>query len=226
MPSLEWNRCWESDFRQFCDSNPDKTYGVQWGDPELRGLRYFLRRLFHPSYGPGRLYKVVDRYIRPYINASCTVLEIGPGGGRWTRYLIPASQVICVDINPEFFDALRAMFPHAKFEFYQPEGCDLQGLADESVDFVFSFGTFVHIEPEGIRKYLIEIRRVLRSEGTAVIQYAEKRKPEARNNPTFSDMTGDKMEAMAPMRIVAHDTRMLKHSNIVVFKKENDYACM
>lgn len=226
MPSLEWNRCWESDFRQFCDSNPDKTYGVQWGDPELRGLRYFLRRLFHPSYGSGRLYKVVDRYIRPYINASCTVLEIGPGGGRWTRYLIPASQVICVDINPEFFDALRAMFPHAKFEFYQPEGCDLQGVADESVDFVFSFGTFVHIEPEGIRKYLIEIRRVLRSEGTAVIQYAEKRKPEARNNPTFSDMTGDKMEAMAPMRIVAHDTRMLKHSNIVVFKKENDHACM
>jgi hypothetical protein len=63
---------------------------------------------------------------------------------------------------------------------------------------------------------------VLKPDGIAVIQYAEKRKPTARDNPTFSDMTADKMEAMAPMRIAAHDTRMLNHSNIVVFKKESD----
>jgi ubiquinone/menaquinone biosynthesis C-methylase UbiE len=224
MPSLEWNRWWQRDFREFCESNPDKAYGVQWGDPELRGLRYLIQRLFHPSYGPGRLYKVVDKYIRPYVRASSTVLEIGPGGGRWTRYLVAASKVICVDINPEFFGALRSMFPTANLEFYQPQGCDLRPVPDESVDFAFSFGTFVHIEPEGISEYLMEIHRVLRPGGIAAVQYAEKKKPLARDNPTFSYMTADKMEAMAPMPIVAHNTRILKHSNIVVFKKETDHT--
>jgi cyclopropane fatty-acyl-phospholipid synthase-like methyltransferase len=90
------------------------------------------------------------------------------------------------------------------------------------VDFVFSFGTFVHIEPESIMQYLVHIRRVLKPQGVAVIQYAEKRKAAARNKPAFSDMTGEKMEKMAPMPIVAHNTRMLKHSNIVVFQKENE----
>jgi hypothetical protein len=52
-----------------------------------------------------------------------------------------------------------------------------------------------------------------------VIQYSEKRKPAARDNPGFSDMTADAMVQMAPMPILVHDTRMLKHSNIVVFKK-------
>jgi SAM-dependent methyltransferase len=222
VPSLEWNRWWQRDLREFREQNPEKLYGIQWGDPEVRGLRYFVQRLLHPALGPGPLYKVVDGYIRPYVKASSTVLEIGAGGGRWTRYLVVAHRVICVDINPEFFDVLNAMFPGAKLEFYQPQGCELDGITDNSVDFVFSFGTFVHIEPEGIAQYLEQIRRVLKPGGIAVIHYAEKRKPAARDNPTFSDMTAEKMEAMAPMPIVAHNTRVLKHSNIVVFHKPSE----
>jgi|GEM_PF-2422379 len=36
---------------------------------------------------------------------------------------------------------------------------------------------------------------------------------------SFSDMTAEKMAAMAPMEIVEHNTRLLNHSNIVVFRK-------
>jgi ubiquinone/menaquinone biosynthesis C-methylase UbiE len=196
-------------------------YGIQWGDPEVRGLRYFIQRLLRPSYGPGPLYKVVDRFIAPYVKSSSTVLEIGAGGGRWTRYLLAADRIICVDLNPEFFEVLKARFPGSKLEFYQPVGCELEGLIDNSVDFVFTFGTFVHIEPEGIMQYLGQIQRVLKPKGIAVVHYAEKRKPLARDNPNFSDMTAEKMETMAPMPIIAHETRMLKHSNIVVFQKES-----
>jgi len=216
---LEWNRCWPHDLREFSQNHPQTAYGMQWGDPGIRGWRYLLQRLLHPTLGPGPLYKVVDRYIRPYVGPSSTVLEIGPGGGRWTRYFIGARRIVCVDLNPEFFDLLRTSFPHANLEFYHPRDCELDGIADCSIDFVFSFGTFVHIEPEGIAQYLSHIRRVLRREGVAVIQYAEKAKPAARH-PDFSDMTAEKMAAMAPMPIIIHDIELLKHSNIAVFKKD------
>jgi SAM-dependent methyltransferase len=219
MPSMEWNRLWGRALVEHRAKNPDKLFGINWGDPEVRGIRYRIQRLLHPSYGPGPLYKVVDNYIRPYVSTASRVVEIGPGGGRWTRYLVGASKLICVDINPEFFDVLRSSFPSANLEFYQPAGYELHYVDDDSIDFVFSFGTFVHIDPQGIREYLVDIRRVLRPGGVAVIQYSEKRKPAARDNPGFSDMTADAMVQMAPMPILVHDTRMLKHSNIVVFKK-------
>jgi SAM-dependent methyltransferase len=111
MPSVEWNRRWQRDLREFSEQNPEKVYGIQWGDPEVRGLRYFFQLLRHPGCGIGPLYKVVDRYIRPYVGPSSTVLEIGAGGGRWTRYLLGARRIICVDLNPEFFDVLKARFP-------------------------------------------------------------------------------------------------------------------
>jgi SAM-dependent methyltransferase len=221
VPSLEWNRWWPQDLRKFRENSTEATYGIQWGDPSVRGWRYLVQRLLYPSYGPGPLYKVVDRYICPYVEASSTVLEIGAGGGRWTRYLLAADRIICVDLNPEFFEVLKTKFRGAKLEFYQPQDCELDGIADNSVDFVFTFGTFVHIEPKGIAQYLVDIRRVLRPAGVAVVHYAEKTKPAACGNPTFSDMTAEKMVAMAPMPIIIHDIRLLKHSNIVVFKKEN-----
>lgn len=63
MPSLEWNRRWARDLAQFREAHPDQLYGAQWGDPEVRGLRYLMQRLLHPKAAPGPLYKVVDRYI-------------------------------------------------------------------------------------------------------------------------------------------------------------------
>ncbi len=219
MPSVEWNRRWAGDFQEFRQKFRGRLYGSQWGDPELRGIRYLFRRLFSPGATPGALYKIVDDYIKPYVKPDATVLEIGSGGGRWTRYLVSAKKTIVVDINGEFFAPLRTMFPGANFEFYQPEGCELCGVAADSIDFVFTFGTFVHIDPDGIRQYLGEIRRVLKREGIAVVQYAAKEKRAARFNKAFSDMTAEKMTAMAPMEIVEHNTRLLNHSNLVVFRK-------
>jgi hypothetical protein len=182
MPSLEWNRWSQRDFREFRESNPDKAYGVQWGDPEVRGLRYFIQRLFYPSLGPGRLYKVVDRYIRPYVNAF---LHGTRNRIRWR----PLDALLGSDEPSHLRRHQSRVFRHPPRVFRHPQG-DVPERAtrvlpnpglwssdcrDDSVDFVFSFGTFVHIEPERIREYLIEIQRVLRSSGTPVIQYAEKR---------------------------------------------------
>jgi SAM-dependent methyltransferase len=185
----------------------------------LRGWRYLVQRVIHRRAIPGPLYKVVDHYIQPYVTANATIVEIGSGGGRWTQYLVGAKKLIAVDINPIFFESLCARFPDAHLEFYQSAGFELTGIASGTIDYVFSFGTFVHIEPAGIAAYLSEIRRVLKPGGVAVIQYAAKDKRAARSKRTFSAMTAARMEAMAPLPIATHDTRLLNHSNIVVFSK-------
>ena len=219
MPSLEWNRRWGLHFQEIRQKCPGQLYGIQWGDPEVRGIHYLFQQLFFPRRAPGPLYKVVDDYIRPYVKPDATVLEIGSGGGRWTRYLVSAKKVIVVNLSTQFFEPLRAMFPGTNLKFYQTEGFDLRGVAADSIDFVFTFGTFVHIDPDGIREYLGEIRRVLKPAGIAVVHYAAKEKPAARINVSFSDMTAERMTAMAPMEIVEHNTQLLMHSNLIVFRK-------
>ena len=77
----------------------------------------------------------------------------------------------------------------------------------------------MHIDPDGIHSYLNEISRVLKKGKKAVIHYADKNKLLAKLNPTFSKMTAEKMENMAPLPIVSHDTRLLSHSSIIILQK-------
>lgn len=222
MPTIEWNRTWVRNLRHWARVAPWQLYGLQWGDPLRRGARYRLSVIKARLLGkrpPFPLYKVVDRYISPYVESDSTVLEIGAGGGRWTRCFLKCRKVIVAEINPEFFDYLSEWFPHAPLEFYRSEGNELSGIEDATVDFVFSFGCLVHVDPEDIRAYLSEIARVLKPGGTAVLQYADKEKPAGARIPEFSDMNTAKMEAMAILPIIHHDTELMLHSNIVVLQK-------
>lgn len=223
MPSLEWNRRWGPDLKQQLRKQRLRYYGEQWGDPAAPGWRRVLGSLL----GKARFRKlprVVRDYIEPYVRPDAVCLEIGPGGGRWTQFLLPARELVLVDLNSEFFDYLRERFPEAqgRMRFYQTKGYELAGVSDASIDYAFSFGTFVHIEPEGIDAYLGELRRVLRPGAVAVLQYADKTKPRGRDNPDFSDMTPARMEALAAkhgFRLRAHDTTLLLHSSIAVLER-------
>ncbi len=86
MPSLEWNRLWQSDLRKFREKDPGELYGMQWSDPEVRGLRYWIQRLLHPSYGPGPVYKVVDSTCAPTSKPPprCSNSDPAEDGGRAT----------------------------------------------------------------------------------------------------------------------------------------------
>ena len=227
MPTRTWNRRWARNLNDF--GGEAGYYGDQWGDPSLGGLALLWRRVRRGERPPGDLAKVLKHYLSPYVTADASVLEIGPGGGRWTQFLMPAREIVLVDLNAEFFPYLEDRFRDhaAKLRFYQTSGYELAGVETESVDFVFSFGTFVHIRPQGIDEYLAEISRVLRPGGVASIQYADRTKPyfgnaERAGYNGFSDMNAKKMQRMLRRRrfeVVEHDRAVLKHSNVVVFTK-------
>lgn len=251
MPTPEWNRRWVDEMNAKKGLKNQLYYGGHWGDPDPAtvfprrlqpfvpegvqamilqndAIRKFLnkRRGKDTGYQP-ELYTVLKEYLRPYVNENTTVLEIGPGGGRWTNYMLHAKHLTLVELNTEFFDYLKERFgPYvSKFRFYQTRDYELEGVESSSIDFVFTFGTFVHIDPEGIQGYMREIARVMKPGGYATLQYADKTKELAQNKPGFSDMTPAKMEGFVKelpgMEIVKHDTGLLLHSSVVMLHKKS-----
>lgn len=206
MPSLDWNRKWGAMISEFSPAADEEHFGDRWGHPESFAPLLSMRR----------------RFIDPYFVAGSVVLEIGAGGGRWTQYFQRAGELIIVEFNPESFASLRGRFPDLRFTPYQTQGYEMSGVANASVDLVFTFDVFVHLEPEGIGAYLIEIERVLKSGGVAVVHYGEVLKDIARANPGFSRMTRSLMEeliAAARLRELDHDDETMFHSNLVALTR-------
>lgn len=110
-----------------------------------------------------------------YARTGATILEIGPGGGRWTDYLRQyAGQLILVDLCERCLEVCRARFAeYPNIKYYLTDGLSLTDVADNSVDFIWSFDVFVHVTPKDTEKYLKEMRRVLSAGGIAAIHHAK-----------------------------------------------------
>jgi phospholipid N-methyltransferase len=179
-------------------------YGTEWGDPDVVEPLKFVR----------------DRYLLAWVNPLHTALEIGPGGGRWTRYLLGFKQVYVVEYYPELLVELRKTYKQSKITAILNHGSDFPGVPDASIDFVFSFGTFVHLDLRLIESYLHNLGRILRPSANVVIQYSDKTKIIARENPNFSENTPEQMRqavGAAGFRILEEDLTTMWHSSIIRF---------
>jgi len=105
------------------------------------------------------------------------ILEIGPGGGRWSEALLErASRLILVDVSERPLELCRERFEAAEnIEFVLSGGAELSLVADATVDGVWSFDVFVHVAPVDQAAYLAEIARVLAPGAVAVIHHADGR---------------------------------------------------
>ena len=103
-----------------------------------------------------------------------TIVEIGPGYGRWTHYLKDyCERLIIVDRAAECIEACRSRFTNEpKITGFVNQGGSLEMIPDQSVDFVFSFDVFVHIKREVVEEYLGEFRRVLKIGGKGFIHHS------------------------------------------------------
>lgn len=113
-----------------------------------------------------------ELYIAPFLGkmkfdpAGKTALEIGCGIGRLARWAAADfGSYIGVDVSPEMVRK-AASFGIPRAEFRAVSGGDLSGIADSSVDFVYSFAVFQHVpDKAAIFNYFAETRRVLKPGG-------------------------------------------------------------
>ncbi len=120
---------------------------------------------------------LIDDVLIARIPAGGVVLEIGPGAARWSAVLhTRARQLILVDVSVRPLALCRERFGGAEnIDYVLSSGNDLPGVADSSVNAIWSFDVFVHVAPLDQAGYPAEIARVLTPGGVAVIHHADGR---------------------------------------------------
>lgn len=103
------------------------------------------------------------------------ILEIAPGHGRWTQYLLPyASSLTAIDIDAGCLEACRKRFGK-RVHLVLGDGLTLGGPLERingPIDFCFSYDSLVHAEIDAMGSYIRELTRVLRPGGYAFLHHS------------------------------------------------------
>ena len=120
---------------------------------------------------------LVETFLSPYVSGETDALEIAPGHGRWADTLTASARTTTlVDLSPSCIAFCKERFGDRDGVTYiVNDGLSLPGVADDSIDFAWSFDSFVHMQPDVVAAYLHELARVLRPGGLAVIHHAGRR---------------------------------------------------
>lgn len=124
---------------------------------------------------PGLEWKhsLIKHVLEPNIPLGSRVIEIGPGAGRWTEYLLQrAKHVSVVDLTPECIRICKERFKGSeKISYYINDGQDLSFIPPASIDRVWSFNVFVHVQATDIEQYIRQFVSVLAPGGRGIIHH-------------------------------------------------------
>lgn len=92
--------------------------------------------------------------IRGHVKSDTVAVELGPGRGAWTRTLLGAREVWCLDaLSAEHNGFWEYVGPQPHVRYFEVEDFSCAMLPDAAVDFVFSYDTLCHVPFEGIEAY-------------------------------------------------------------------------
>jgi ubiquinone/menaquinone biosynthesis C-methylase UbiE len=151
--SAEWERRYGRQYQHL---------GDEWCD-DGTAERAWEQRLFANTFAP-------------WLAPDSRVVEIGPGGGKWTVRLAPRVQsLVCFDVAEAMLDRTRARVAQeglTNVSFVLGNGLDMSAIESNSVDVVFSYDVFVHIALEDTVAYVAEIARILKDGGIVLLHHA------------------------------------------------------
>jgi len=116
------------------------------------------------------LWKIIYPKFKNYLNGE--VLEIAPGYGRITKYLLEKNINLCViDLNEICITECKKKFGDKIKSYIINDGKSID-FDDNTFDFIFSFDSFVHMTSGVIEHYIIEINRTLKNNSYAFIHHS------------------------------------------------------
>lgn len=126
------------------------------------------------SKSPEWVESVVEHIMKPNVPIGSCVLEIGPGAGRWTEYLLKrAGHVVVVDLVPKCIEICTKRFDgFNNIEYFINDGTDLGFISANSIDCVWSWDVFVHIQCSDVERYIRQCSTFLAPGGRGVIHHA------------------------------------------------------
>jgi SAM-dependent methyltransferase len=119
----------------------------------------------------------LERIVFPHLQPDSVVVELGPGTGRYSRYIaarLPRGKLRLVDHSPFIVDFLAQYFAqNPRVSAHLNDGASLPFAEDAWADLVFSAGTLIALGLGTIELYLREFRRVLKPGGLAIFDYID-----------------------------------------------------
>jgi SAM-dependent methyltransferase len=163
MPALDVNKTqWDGTYEW---KSGGEEWSEAWGGSEAQWFGALLPR--------------IHRFI------PCkSILEIAPGYGRWTKFLIPnCKRFVGIDLSLKCITACQEAFTSIDYaSFYQNDGTSLEAASSENFDFIFSFDSLVHADVEVLAKYIPQIISLLSENGHAFIHHSNYPKSGAKQN--------------------------------------------
>lgn len=153
MPSiLDNKKMWNE---QFDWERHERHWADFWGNPEME-----WRFCIYPR-------------IAKFFPVE-TLLEIGPGYGRWTQYLIPlCKKIYLIDLSQKCIDVCQEKFRDFKhISYFVNDGMNLDMIPENSIDFVFSFDSLVHAEKDVLQAYFHQLEKKMRSKSFGFIHHS------------------------------------------------------
>ena len=167
MPPVDWNRFEWGQRYSWPDSGEE--WSRAWGGSEAQWF--------------GAIYPRLHRHLPAH-----GILEIAPGYGRWTKFLIPAcSSYLGIDLSANCIDACRKRFKDATHAaFFENDGLSLSRALDGSFDFVFSFDSLVHVEIDVLESYIPQLVKKLTPNGVGFLHHSKSTGRQHSSRPTGS----------------------------------------
>ena len=118
---------------------------------------------------------LINTFIYPYVNKNKTILEIAVWHWRRTKYLLWWSyeKYIWIDIAENCIEYCKKTFNnYENIDFLLWNWNDLSMINSNSIDFIFSFDSFVHIDQNIFQNYIKEFNRILKKWWIAIIHHS------------------------------------------------------
>ncbi len=202
MPDLQWNKhSWDGSYDW---QGHGEEWSKAWGSSEAQWF--------------GSLYPRLHRFLPVE-----RLLEIGPGYGRWTHYLLHyvKDQYYGIDLSMQCIDACRQRFAdHPQTRFEHNDGVSLAAAPDGVFDLVFSFDSLVHAEIDVHQHYVPQILAKLTTHGVAFIHHSNWR--DAPSSPN-RHCRAESVSAQAYAHLVeTHGGRVLVQERLIWGKKTTE----
>lgn len=103
-------------------------------------------------------------------------LEIGSGGGRWTKELARfATEIVCVDATDKVWDHVAALNLSVPTTTVICKDGQLSPILRNQFPVVFSYDTFVHFDNDTFWRYIASIRAASAFNGYVILHHATPR---------------------------------------------------
>lgn len=117
---------------------------------------------------------LINNFITPYIWKDVNILEIAVWHWRWSKYLLQLyKNYYWIDISNECINFCKRKFSeYDNCNFILWNWVDLKNIESDSINFIFSFDSFVHISQDVFIWYIKEISRILAPNWICIIHHS------------------------------------------------------